>query len=193
MEMMEASAAIVRTTEHQHDIYLDWLRGVAALLVLLAHARGGFFVKWSDLDMASQTHINFFLFFVTRLGREAVIIFFILSGYLVGGQAIENRIAGRFSFLRYMLARIARLYTVLVPALLATLMLEYARGTLTTANGGVATFIGNLLFLQSTFVPSYGSNAPLWSLAFEWWFYVMFGLCIFNTTPGSRQIGRAHV
>jgi ribosome recycling factor len=28
-----------------------------------------------------------------------------------------------------------------------------------------ATFIGNLLFLQTVAVPTFGSNTPLWSLA----------------------------
>src|SRR5215813_3058612 len=72
----------------RHDAYLDALRGIAALTVFLTHVRGSFFVKWSDLDAASQGPLNYALFVLTRLGRESVIIFFVLSGYLVGGQAL---------------------------------------------------------------------------------------------------------
>jgi peptidoglycan/LPS O-acetylase OafA/YrhL len=43
------------------------------------------------------------------------------------------------------------------------------------------TFFGNLLFLQNlnrTGIQTFGSNAPLWSLSFEFWFYVLFPLLI---------------
>jgi peptidoglycan/LPS O-acetylase OafA/YrhL len=41
---------------------------------------------------------------------------------------------------------------------------------------GPGVLLGNVLFLQNVVVESYGSNAPLWSLAFEFWFYIAFPL-----------------
>jgi peptidoglycan/LPS O-acetylase OafA/YrhL len=35
-------------------------------------------------------------------------------------------------------------------------------------------FLGNALFLQTIFVPAFGSNSPLWSLANEFWYYMLF-------------------
>ena len=46
------------------------------------------------------------------------------------------------------------------------------------------TFAGNLLQLQTIIVSSLGSNGPLWSLANEWWYYVLFGLCMIAYRPG---------
>jgi hypothetical protein len=40
----------------------------------------------------------------------------------------------------------------------------------------IMTFLGNLCFVQTVSVPVYGSNGPLWSLANEFWYYVMFPL-----------------
>jgi len=34
----------------------------------------------------------------------------------------------------------------------------------------------NLGFVQTVSVPVYGTNGPLWSLANEFWYYVMFSL-----------------
>jgi peptidoglycan/LPS O-acetylase OafA/YrhL len=45
----------------------------------------------------------------------------------------------------------------------------------------VKTFLANLFFLQSVDrigISTYGSNAPLWSLSYEFWFYVLFPLLI---------------
>jgi len=35
-------------------------------------------------------------------------------------------------------------------------------------------FFGNLFFLQTIVFPTFGSNGPLWSLANEFWYYVLF-------------------
>jgi peptidoglycan/LPS O-acetylase OafA/YrhL len=40
----------------------------------------------------------------------------------------------------------------------------------------VTTLVGNLFMLQNILVGTLGSNAPLWSLANEWWYYCVFGL-----------------
>src|SRR5712671_7599591 len=40
--------------------------------------------------------------------------------------------------------------------------------------------------LQEIIVPSLGSNGPLWSFANEWWYYVLFGLCMIAYCPGRR-------
>lgn len=52
----------------------------------------------------------------------------------------------------------------------------------------VQQFLANLLFLNGTFpsrIPGiklipFGSARPLWTLAIEWWFYMLFGYCYFT-------------
>ena len=39
---------------------------------------------------------------------------------------------------------------------------------------GIGTFLGNVFFLQTIVCPTFGSNGPLWSLANEFWYYVLF-------------------
>jgi len=38
------------------------------------------------------------------------------------------------------------------------------------------TGLGNLAFVMNSYVPVWGTNGPLWSLKFEWWFYMIYPL-----------------
>jgi peptidoglycan/LPS O-acetylase OafA/YrhL len=54
-----------------------------------------------------------------------------------------------------------------------------------------AVFFQNLFFLQVMFGPPYGSNAVLWSLAYEFWFYILFPLGLFTLARKSQLRTRA--
>lgn len=136
---------------------------------------------------------NTLFYFLTALGHQAVIIFFVLSGFFVGGSVLNS---GRnFSFVSYALARLVRLWVVLIPALGLTLLLDTVLAvqfpevlagelkdlwnsgpTVGSYSADISTFAGNMLFLQTILVPVFGTNGPLWSLANEFWYYVMFPL-----------------
>lgn len=70
------------------SVHLDALRGIAAVGVCLNHVRDIFFRDYSQLS-----HHNPLLalaYLATGLGHQWVIIFFVLSGYLVGGSALRS-------------------------------------------------------------------------------------------------------
>jgi peptidoglycan/LPS O-acetylase OafA/YrhL len=50
-------------------------------------------------------------------------------------------------------------------------------------------FIGNMFFLQTIAVPTFGSNGALWSLANEFWYYILFplALCAFLQSGRVKQ------
>ncbi len=48
-------------------------------------------------------------------------------------------------------------------------------------------FFGNLFFLQTIFCPTFGSNGPLWSLANEFWYYVLFPVALSAGLAWSRK------
>jgi peptidoglycan/LPS O-acetylase OafA/YrhL len=179
----------------QRHIHLDMLRGLAALAVVVGHIRGFVLLDYGDLPERALWHQP--IYFLGGLGHQAVIAFFALSGFLVGGKALHDLLSRRWSLPHYMAARLARLWTVVIPALLLTLALDIAGRML---GGGVGyagelfkilssgptqaspvdhsavTFLANLAFLQTIVAPVYGSNGPLWSLANEFWYYVVFPL-----------------
>ena len=86
----------------QFSLYLDLMRFLAAVFVVLAH-----YIQYGVLD---ETVVRF----VPDIGREAVIIFFVLSGYVIA-YTTQSR---RHSFREYMAARCARIYSVAFPVLL---------------------------------------------------------------------------
>jgi peptidoglycan/LPS O-acetylase OafA/YrhL len=176
------------------DHILDLVRGLSALMVMLGHLRGFIFLQFGDLRSAGFLTKGFY--FATGLGHQAVMVFFVLSGYFVGGSILSALSKDRFIWRGYAAARFTRLWMVLVPALVLTFGIDllgsywtpgaYAGELHASFMSGptsdqpavhdIMTFLGNLCFVQTVSVPVYGSNGPLWSLANEFWYYVMFPL-----------------
>jgi peptidoglycan/LPS O-acetylase OafA/YrhL len=188
--------------------HIDMLRGLAAFLVLCSHLRAYTFTNFSSLT--SPGLFTKIFYGATGLGHQAVIIFFAMSGFLVGGKALNDMVAQRWSWSHYILRRLTRLLIVVVPALAATAVLDsigialtggagydgslygiYASGPQVTEplDYSITTFIGNLTFLQTIYVPVFGTNGPMWSLTNEFWYYVIFPLAatIFLVRYGSWE------
>lgn len=191
--------------------FLDTARWLSAFTVVAAHVCALLLV---DEVKVVQPAMGLRLFFCLKnTGHVAVVIFFVVSGFLVGGRELLRTLDGEeFDFSRYAVQRFSRIYTVLVPALIVTAILDYSgqhyfnESQLYTAGQGfgsldysianrddLATFAGNILMLQTITVEPFGGNGPLWSLANEWWYYVVFGLFLFsvsrNRTPLLRVTG----
>lgn len=179
-------------TPHFSNI-LNACRWLAAWVVLLAHARHLTFIAYRDVTDRTLWVKGFY--FLTGLGHEAVLVFFVVSGLLVGGLTLQ-RAKATFDLRAYALNRVSRIYSVLVLALalgwvLDSVGLHFFNRTELYTNSAqyrtssmdfvistrldAATFLGNLLSLQTIFVTPLGSNGPLWSLAYEWWYYIIFG------------------
>ncbi|MCI4663590.1 MAG: acyltransferase [Neomegalonema sp.] len=153
----------------EHYPWLDWLRFLAALLVVLVHTRSVSFVAYGELPASDQNPLVAIFFLITRLGDQAVMAFFVLSGFLVGGRAIERLAHGAFRPADYMLDRVTRIMTPLVPALIFAAIVGVLVGRGFDASG----FACNLVSLQGVFCKPYATNIPLWSLAYEMWFYIL--------------------
>ncbi len=170
-------------SETNRYYWLDWIRFLAAFQVLLCHVRGAHFLEYGALSSDDKGWMTALAFALSRLGHEAVVVFFVLSGYLVGGRSLQRAVEGRFNVSAYWLDRVTRIYVPLVPALgltaLATLLQRREVSGMELA--------GNLFGLQGVFstIGVFGGNAPLWSLAFEMWFYVLWGCALATTTAGS--------
>jgi len=176
--------------------WLDLFRWIAAVAVLFTHANNRFFTKVLSLPPTDRSIGHYAFALISGFGWPAVMIFFVLSGYLVGGiWVLKYRNNEKFSLIDYAAARLTRLWIVLLPALVLTFALNMIgihlfRGmetgvySLYGSEGNVTllhdawTASCNVLFLQSAFCFQYGDNGALWSLFNEFWYYVAFPLVL---------------
>ncbi len=149
---------------------------------MLSHLRDQYFAGYSETACASRVFRAAF-FFVTRLGLEAVIVFFVLSGFLVGGASVERFRRGTFAPRRYAIDRFTRIYTPLVPALVIAL----AFCLVAPIPFGWGNFAVNLFSLQGAFGEPFPLSGALWSLSYEVWFYVLCGAVLCVAMRGSRM------
>lgn len=144
---------------------------------MLGHSRGAYFESYHNLLPAYQTLLTKIFYAYTRIGHQCVIVFFVLSGLLVGGLSLKKFSEGNLSLKDYFSKRITRIYIVVIPTLIIGGYLNYITGL--TNNLEIEYFFGNLFHFQTVFSPTYGSNGPLWSLANEFWYYMIFMGVIF--------------
>ena len=158
------------------SLYLDAWRLLAALTVFLGHVSGARFTG------------GLFWQFGPFMG-EAVAVFFVLSGFVIG-YATDR---GKETAQSYAVSRLARIYSVALPALIVTFTLDafgrlyrpefYSSSWGYVSGGQFWQFMSGLLFLNQIWnlVVPQGSDLPYWSLGYEVWYYVIFGLATFAT------------
>jgi peptidoglycan/LPS O-acetylase OafA/YrhL len=152
---------------------LDHLRWISAMLVCAAHTRNLLFPNASAVPRISLNTKAFY--FITLFGTEAVTVFFVISGLLVGGKVIFGAKAGSFSISHYAIDRLTRLYTVLIPAVFLSILLSPLSTTGKCPDAALRV-IENLLFLQNVLAEPLCNNGPLWSLSNEAFYYLCAGL-----------------
>ena len=174
-------------------MWLDFARGLSALAVCVGHLRATVWVEFSQVT--SPSLFDRAMYAATGVGHQAVMVFFVLSGFFVGGSVWN---AGKgFRWGPYAVARVSRLWVVLLPCLALTAIVDaivmavappVLNGALhevwhsgpdsSNYDASVYVLLGNLAFVQTIAVPVFGSNGPLWSLANEFWYYALFPLMI---------------
>jgi len=151
-------------------IRLEAVRGFAAMIVIVSHQR---------LFTACR------LDFLDHFGVEAVMLFFLLSGFVIHyssfGRAGGDRDSSKGpSFRRYLVHRFRRIY----PLMLISFGAAYGTQSLAVSQWLPVpwrTLGGNLIMLQDiasakrgVWFATFCHNGPLWSLSYEWWFYMLF-------------------
>ena len=165
------------------SFYLDALRVLAVFAVFLSHSgrvSGGMF--WQ----------------VQPYGHAAVLVFFVLSGFVIAWVTETREQTAE----EYTLSRIARLYSVVAPAVILTALLDtigmaidphlYAPESIVRMNHGplnvVLGYALGLVFLGQNWTLEMfpGSNIAFWLINYGAWCYIFFGLAVF--LQGRRRI-----
>ncbi|WKA26394.1 acyltransferase family protein [Bradyrhizobium roseum] len=159
---------------------LDVLRAGAAQMVCVGHAvrffSGGFGQRW---PLPHNT---------------GVVLFFILSGFLITYTLIERSKEPSYGFGTFLIERTARIYSGLIPALFLVvivdgIVLHFVNDRSISFAYNLQTFLANLAMFDSyrgslsefsiTQWPQFGSATPLWTLAIEWHIYLFVAAIFF--------------
>lgn len=143
------------------SLYLDLIRFLAAVMVMVGHT-------WHWFDPASTTKFP---------GHEAVVVFFVLSGFVITHAATRPGVTLGV----YVQHRMARILPVAWLALLLAAVMAVAVPALNDEPHLLAPTLVNLVFLGQS---GWGwmeapLNSPYWSLNYEVWYYVIFGVWLF--------------
>lgn len=151
------------------SIYLDLVRFIAAFLVYVYHSNQRPIV--TDILPASN------------YGHSSVIVFFVLSGFVIAYITDTKE----RNWVSYTASRISRVYSVAVPALVLTVLLdstgrhlypalyEYPFSQFAIRLGSSLLMLNEVWFVSITTF----SNVPYWSICYESWYYIIFGLLMF--------------
>ena len=160
------------------SIYLDLVRFVAALTVFFAH-------------VSFQRYTGGFLWQFRVYAQPAVDVFFVLSGFVIA-YVTDKRETTLGS---YAINRLSRIYSVVIPALIVTFVLDqigrhsnpsFYAVTDTSSDSLIRQYGESLVFINQLWFQDIrpGSGISYWSLGYEVWYYIIFGLVVL--LPGKR-------
>jgi peptidoglycan/LPS O-acetylase OafA/YrhL len=164
----------------RHYYWLDLLRFSSALLVVICHYRGNFFIEYGLLSDEDKNIFTQIFYFIGRLGNESVVVFFVLSGFLVGGKALQRILNNEIDVKSFFIDRFTRIMLPLLAALFFMVVITIIVGDPIPFKD----ILGSLFSLQGIFTGSAG-NTSLWTLAYEVWFYIFIG-CLMIICRGKN-------
>jgi len=153
------------------SVFLDLVRFCAALAVACDHI---------------VDYTNGFLWQVGAMigvfGPQAVDVFFVLSGYVIA-YAVTNR---ESDVIQYAVSRCARLYSVVLPALIIAYVLgiigSMMRPEVNWGDTSLIAYFRCLTFTNQLWLSNLtpGNDSPFWSLGYEAWYYLIFAAAYFG-------------
>lgn len=160
------------------SVYLDAVRFLAAMVVFASHF---VYLRWTG-GVFPERIVNW----VFHSGTDAVMVFFVLSGFVIAYTVdVKDKTWGAYAF-----SRATRIYSVVLPALLLTFLLDRVGSAMNPSDYDGWWYVQHsfieFMFRGLTFSNEFwteefriGSNGPYWSLGYEIWFYVLFGVLAF--------------
>ena len=155
--------------------FLNFSRALAALLVLFFHVRTALLVPHESLEV--QNWLTRALYAVSTFGHDAVIIFFVLSGYLVGGAVLRLDMKSSEGLGGYWIDRSIRIGPVLIAVTVFSVILQHV-APLVGCRDTAVTIAGNAFAVQNFLVKPLCNNLPLWSISNEVVYYFAFPVII---------------
>ena len=203
---------ISNSLSQESSVFLNLVRLIACEMVVVCH----FLTKYQPVVGDPSFRLG------STLGGVAVLLFFVLSGMLICYSLLKKSGNPGYGFRCFFIDRFSRIYSGLVPALLIAAVIAaaiyatnyeyYVYLCLMQSAPSLLTLLMTLGMLQrfpvaffdsllsplglSFPLPSvtpFGFNGILWTLAVEWWIYMIFGWCVIGALSfvGKRKRSNA--
>jgi peptidoglycan/LPS O-acetylase OafA/YrhL len=148
------------------SLYLDLLRLLAAVEVFVFHLTGFSFIGGQRNAWSS-------------FGHEAVVVFFVLSGFVIthAAKTKDNDLPS------YAVSRLTRVYSVALPCLALTCVFDlighhlapdFYAGLTPSGSPLLRLMAGSAMLNEAWVSVQMLSNTPYWSISYEFWYYVLF-------------------
>lgn len=171
-----------KSRESKRMLQLDFLRGIAILLVLCFH---------QPLDGRYAGFLRPVVDALHRFGWTGVDLFFVLSGFLIGGLLFnEIRKQGYLDARRFIIRRAFKIWPSYYLFLAFLAILPFLHLPFVSDEAGSGTLVPNLLHIQNYTMPLRGHT---WSLAVEEHFYLFLPLLLFLALPRRQDEDRGPV
>ncbi len=159
--------------------FLNSIRLVAIWAVLLGHL----FSYYQVTILKDQRYFPY----IQNIG---VVLLFILSGFLTA-FSIHRKLSqdNSYDYKTFLIERTSRIYSAYIPALVFVFLIDslniFLNRTEYTyiSSFNPLVFLGNIFMFQdfpflNRWITSFGSGRPFWTLAIEWWAYIVFGYVV---------------
>ena len=204
---------LTNSLSQESSMFLNVIRFVACEMVVLCH----FLTKYQPVFGEVSFRLG------STLGGVAVLLFFALSGMLICYSLLKKLRNPTYRFRNFLVDRFSRIYSGLVPAMFLSAFFaaliyftnysyfDYLSSM--QSSPSLLTFVMTLGMLQrfpvaffnSLLVPfgilfplpsvtPFGFNGLLWTLAVEWWIYMVFGWIAIGSLAllGKRKRSNAY-
>jgi peptidoglycan/LPS O-acetylase OafA/YrhL len=151
--------------------FLDYARGIAALLVFFSHSLEHFVSGWKKIGMNT---INF--------GQTGIVVFFLVSGFVIPYSMERNQ-----RQLVFWISRAFRIYPLYIFVFTISVLLAFAglnEGKTIFLNNISGNIIAHIFFIQSYLpVEAFGVTDFVdgsWTLFIEFFWYIFFSFLFFK-------------
>jgi peptidoglycan/LPS O-acetylase OafA/YrhL len=161
----------VRVTVMRRNLQLDFLRGVAILMVMVCHS---IYIRPPTWDAV-----------IWQPGWSGVDLFFVVSGFLISGLLFsEYRKTAKIRFGRFAVRRAIKIYPAFWVLLLVTVAVKVVRHPVSLGDDIWQQVLHDVFFFQS-YLP--GTWGHFWSLSVEEHFYILLPLTMFFLLHAARR------
>lgn len=187
--------------------YFDAVRAISSQLVVMGHAA---VLCFASLRITLPNGKEGAIPGDFHIQSYSVVAFLVLSGFLITFSTKRKLAKKKYSLKVFFVDRATRILTPLLPLIPVVLLFDAAflgedGSKFVVAKHDWHTIIWNLLLLQDNAwftladralgtdisARSLGSAAPWWTVAYEWWIYLLFGATIALFVSRQTWLGRA--